>query len=157
MFELDLPWWELVLRAGLIYIALLVMMRFTGKRTVGQFTPFDLLVVMLLSEAVSNGLSAGEDSVAGALISAGTLIVLNVSIAIATSRSEKFAKLVDGEPVLLGRDGKVFKDAMKRQHVAKGDFEQALREADCPLDKMKYVFLEANGQITVLREESSST
>lgn len=157
MFELDLPWWELVLRAGLIYIALLVMMRFTGKRTVGQFTPFDLLVVMLLSEAVSNGLSAGEDSVAGALISAGTLIVLNVSIAIATSRSEKFAKLVDGEPVLLGRDGKVFKDAMKRQHVAKGDIEQALREADCPLDKMKYVFLEANGQITVLREESSST
>jgi len=157
MFELDLPWWELVLRAGLIYIALLVMMRFTGKRTVGQFTPFDLLVVMLLSEAVSNGLSAGEDSVAGALISAGTLMVLNASIAIATSRSEKFAKLVDGEPVLLGRDGKVFKDAMKRQHVAKGDFEQALREADCPLDKMKYVFLEANGQITVLREESSST
>lgn len=157
MFELDLPWWELVLRAGLIYIALLVMMRFTGKRTVGQFTPFDLLVVMLLSEAVSNGLSAGEDSIAGALISAGTLIVLNVSIAIATSRSEKFAKLVDGEPVLLGRDGKVFKDAMKRQHVAKGDIEQALREADCPLDKMKYVFLEANGQITVLREESSST
>jgi len=157
MFELDLPWWELVLRAGLIYIALLVMMRFTGKRTVGQFTPFDLLVVMLLSEAVSNGLSAGEDSVAGAQISAGTLIVLNVSIAIATSRSEKFAKLVDGEPVLLGRDGKVFKDAMKRQHVAKGDIEQALREADCPLDKMKYVFLEANGQITVLREESSST
>ena len=157
MFELDLPWWELVLRAGLIYIALLVMMRFTGKRTVGQFTPFDLLVVMLLSEAVSNGLSAGEDSVAGALISAGTLIVLNVSIAIATSRSEKFAKLVDGEPVLLGRDGKVFKDAMNRQHVAKGDIEQALREADCPLDKMKYVFLEANGQITVLREESSST
>ena len=96
MFELDLPWWELVLRAGLIYIALLVMMRFTGKRTVGQFTPFDLLVVMLLSEAVSNGLSAGEDSVAGALISAGTLMVLNATIAIATSRSEKFAKLVDG-------------------------------------------------------------
>lgn len=153
MFELDLPWWELVLRAALVYLALLVMMRFSGKRTVGQFTPFDLLVVMLLSEAVSNSLSAGEDSVPGALISAATLMVLNVIIAMATARSEKIAKFVDGEAVLLGRDGQVFKDAMRREHVAKGDVDQALREANCTLDKMKCLFLEANGQITVMRNE----
>lgn len=153
MFDLDVPWWELVLRASLIYLALLVMMRLSGKRTVGQFTPFDLLVVMLLSEAVSNGLAPGEDSVPGALISGGTLMVLNVVIAMATSRSEKIARLVDGEPVLLGRDGVVFRDAMRREHVARGDVDQALREANCPLDKMKCIFLEANGQITVLRDE----
>ena len=153
MFDLDVPWWELVLRASLIYLALLVMMRLSGKRTVGQFTPFDLLVVMLLSEAVSNGLAPGEDSVPGALISGGTLMALNVLIAMATSRSEKVARLVDGEPVLLGRDGDVFRDAMRREHVARGDVDQALREANCPLAKMKCIFLEANGQITVLRDE----
>jgi uncharacterized membrane protein YcaP (DUF421 family) len=153
MFELDLPWWELVVRAGFVYLALLVMVRLSGKRTVGQFTPFDLLVVMLLSEAVSNSLSAGEDSVLGALISAATLIALNVSIAVFSSRSEKFAKVVDGEPVLLGRDGAIFNDAMRREHVAKGDVDQALREANCPLEQMKCVFLEADGQITVLRDE----
>ena len=84
MFDMELPWWEFVLRASIVYVALLVMMRFSGKRTVGQFTPFDLLVVMLLSEAVSSSLSGGDDSIPGALILALTLIVLNVAIAVAT-------------------------------------------------------------------------
>jgi uncharacterized membrane protein YcaP (DUF421 family) len=108
---------------------------------------------MLLSEAVSSSLSGGDDSIPGALILALTLIVLNVAIAIATSRSEKIAAIIDGEAVLLGRDGMVFHDAMRRNHVAKGDIDQALREANCPQDKMKCVFLEANGQITVLHDE----
>jgi len=53
MFDVDLPWWEFVLRGAIVYCALLVLVRVSGKRTVGQFTPFDLLVVMLLSESVS--------------------------------------------------------------------------------------------------------
>lgn len=149
MFEMDLPWWEFVARAVIVYVALLVMMRFSGKRTVGQFTPFDLLVVMLLSESVSASLSGGDDSIPGALILAATLIVLNVAIAVATSRSRKIAALVDGVPVLLGRDGKLFEDAARRSHVAISDIEQSLRQANCPVDKMKYVFLEPDGQITV--------
>jgi len=153
MFDMSLPWWEFIARAVIVYVALLVMVRLTGKRTVGQFTPFDLLVVMLLSEAVSSSLSGGDESIPGALILASTLIVLNVGIAIATSRSKKIASLVDGEPVLLGRDGKLFKEAIRREHVAEGDVDQALRAANCSLDKMKCVFLEADGQITVLHDD----
>lgn len=63
MFDLEVPVWELVARAVIVYLALLLMVRMTGKRTVGQFTPSDLLVVMFLSEAVSNSLSGGDDSV----------------------------------------------------------------------------------------------
>ena len=59
MWDLSLPWWELTLRALAVYAALLLLMRLSGRRTVGQFTPFDLLVVMLLSESVSNALSGG--------------------------------------------------------------------------------------------------
>lgn len=151
MFELDVPWWELVLRGALIYLALLAMVRLTGKRTIGQFTPFDLLVVMLLSESVSPALSGGDDSVPGGLILAATLIALNIAIACASARSRKVADLVDGSPVLLGRDGRIFSGVVKRCRVAEGDVEQALREADCPLEKMKYAFLEADGKITVLQ------
>ncbi|MBB3119190.1 DUF421 domain-containing protein [Pseudoduganella violacea] len=151
MFELDVPWWELVLRGALIYLALLAMVRVTGKRTIGQFTPFDLLVVMLLSESVSPALSGGDDSVPGGLILAATLIALNMVIAFASSRSRKVAELVDGSAVLLGRDGRIFSSVVKRCRVAEGDVEQALREADCPLEKMKYTFLEADGKITVLQ------
>jgi uncharacterized membrane protein YcaP (DUF421 family) len=151
MFDIDLPWWELVVRGAIIYVFLLVMVRITGKRTVGQFTPFDLLVVMLLSEAVSPALTGGEEGVPGGIIVATTLIVLNVLIAFATSRSRKIADMVDGRPVLLGRDGKIFDDVVKRNRVAEGDVEQALREADCPLHKMKCAFLEPDGKITILQ------
>lgn len=151
MFDIDLPWWELVVRGAIIYVFLLVMVRITGKRTVGQFTPFDLLVVMLLSEAVSPALTGGEEGVPGGIIVATTLIVLNMLIAFATSRSRKIADMVDGIPVLLGRDGKIFDDVLKRNRVAEGDVEQALREADCPRHKMKCAFLEPDGKITILQ------
>jgi uncharacterized membrane protein YcaP (DUF421 family) len=149
MFDMDLPWWEFVARGAAVYSFLLVMVRITGKRTIGQFTPFDLLIVMLLSEAVSNSLTGGDESLSGGLIIASTLIALNVIIAVATSRSRRIADLVDGRPVLLGRDGKIYDDVVKKCRVAEGDVEQALREADCPLHKMRCAFLEPDGKITI--------
>ncbi|WP_028100943.1 DUF421 domain-containing protein [Pseudoduganella violaceinigra] len=151
MFELNLPWWEYILRGAAVYCALLLMMRLSGKRTIGQFTPFDLLVVMLLSESVSPGLTGGDNSVAGGMIVVVTLVALNIAIAFITARSKKAADLLEGTAVLLGRDGKVFKDALLSNHVAESDLEQALREADCPIEKMKYAFLEADGKITILQ------
>ena len=151
MFDLELPWWEYAVRGVAIYVALLLMMRLSGKRTIGQFTPFDLLVIMLLSEAVSPGLTGGDDSLAGGLIVVVTLVVLNLAIAFVTARSAKAAELVEGTAVLIGRDGKMYKEVLKRNHVAEGDVAQSLREADCPPEKMKYAFLEADGKITILQ------
>lgn len=153
MFDMDVPWWELVARAVMVYGALLVMIRLSGKRTVGQFTPFDLLVVMLLSESVSSSLAGGDDSIPGGLILAGTLITLNVSLAMLGARSRRVAKLLDGEPVLLGRDGEIYEQAVRRAHVPLGEVEQALREENTELKKMKYIFLETDGKITVIHDD----
>jgi uncharacterized membrane protein YcaP (DUF421 family) len=155
MFDLHAPWWELPLRAAIVYVALLAMVRLSGKRTVGQFTPFDLLVVMLLSESVSSGLSGGEESVTGGLLAAATLVVLNVVISYATSRSVKLQALVEGRAVLVGRNGEIFHDVLKRHRVPLSDVEQALREADCAQADMKYACLEADGKISVLKETAS--
>jgi len=155
MFELQSEWWELPLRAVIIYCALLVMVRVSGRRTVGQFTPFDLLVVMLLSESVSSGLNGGEESVTGGLLAAATLVALNVLIAFATSRSAGLQTLMEGRPVLVGRDGKIFTDVLKKHRVPVSDVEQALREADCEQDEMKFACLEADGQISILKDASS--
>lgn len=65
MFEMTSHWWEPIARAAIVYGVLLLLVRISGRRTVGQFTPFDLLVVMLLSESVSSALSGGESSVTG--------------------------------------------------------------------------------------------
>jgi uncharacterized membrane protein YcaP (DUF421 family) len=151
MFDMDLPWWEFIVRGAVVYIVLLVMVRLSGRRTVGQFTPFDLLVVMLLSEAVSNSLSGGDDSLVGGLIIAATLIVLNMVVALASSRSRKISDLVDGTAVLLGRDGMFFDKVVKEVRLGPSDLEEALREADCSLEEMQCAFLEADGAITIMK------
>lgn len=152
MWEMDLPWWEYLARAAMIYGALLIMVRVAGKRTVGQFTPFDLLVVMLLSEAVSNSLSGGDESIPGGLLVAGTLIALNIGIAQLTAHSSKAADIIEGSAVLLGRNGSIFTDTAKKHRVADGEIEQALREHDCKLKEMQCIFLESDGKITILKK-----
>jgi uncharacterized membrane protein YcaP (DUF421 family) len=152
MFDMDLPWWEFIVRGTVVYVVLLVMVRVSGRRTVGQFTPFDLLVVMLLSEAVSNSLSGGDDSLVGGLLIAATLIALNMLVALLSSRSRKMSSVLDGTAVLLGRDGKFFDSVIKNCRLAEADIEQALREADCSREQMQCAFLEADGSITIQKK-----
>lgn len=153
MFDMAMPWWEFIARAVIVYVALMLMVRLSGKRTVGQFTPFDLLVVMLLSEGVSNSLSGEDNSVVGGLIVAGTLVLLNVIVAVTSARSKKVEAVVEGTPVLVARDGRIFHDVLKREHVGVGDMDKALREADCDLDNVKCAFLETDGSISVLKRQ----
>jgi uncharacterized membrane protein YcaP (DUF421 family) len=134
-----------------VYLLLLVMVRMSGRRTVGQFTPFDLLVVMLLSEAVSNSLSGGDDSLIGGLIAAATLVAINSLIALITSRNATIEKLVDGNAVLIGRDGVFFDKVVRNCRLSESDLDESLREHDCPRSEMKCAFLEADGEITILR------
>jgi uncharacterized membrane protein YcaP (DUF421 family) len=152
MFELSVPWWELVVRAVLVFSVLLLMVRVSGRRTIGQFTPFDLLVVMLLSEAVSNSLTGGEDSLIGGLIVAATLVALNMGAAYLSSHSKTMADVLDGSPVLLGRNGKTFDDVLKKLRLSDTEVNEALHEADCKLEEMEYMFLEADGNITVQKK-----
>jgi uncharacterized membrane protein YcaP (DUF421 family) len=151
MFDMDLPWWEFIVRGAMIYLALLIMVRLSGRRTISQLTPFDLLVVMLLSEAVSNGLSGGDSSVSGGLIIAGTLIVLNGSIGLLSARSRKVEAFVEGDVVLIGRDGHFFEKVMQNNRIGQIDIEQALRAADCARHQMGCAFLEADGSITITK------
>lgn len=152
MFDLQVPVWELLTRAVLIYFALFLMVRLSGKRTVGQFTPFDLLVVMLLSEAVSNGLSGGEDSVSGAWISAAALILMNGLLGFISSRSKRMERWLEGSPVLIGRNGSWFTQVMRRHRIGLADVKKALREADCSLADMKLAILESDGSISIIQK-----
>ena len=154
MFELSHPWWEFVVRGLCVYAALMVLVRISGKRTIGQFTPFDLLVVMLLSEAVSDSLSGGDDSVTGGLIVAVTLIAINLVVAFVSTRSERLESMIEGSAVLLGRDGKVFEQVIKKHRVGRGEVDRALRENDCELANMGCLYLEADGQISVQKRQA---
>ena len=151
------PIGELLLRATVVYFALLVLVRISGKRTVGQFTPFDLVVVMLISEATQTALVDGERSVTGALIVVATLIALNWLLGFASARSRRIDRLVEGSPVLVARDGRIFEQALARQNVSLGDFREAMRSHGVPRDEeIRFAFLETNGEITVVSREQAA-
>jgi len=153
MFDMDLPWWEFIVRGAVVYLVLLVMVRISGRRTVGQFTPFDLLVVMLLSEAVSNSLSGGDDSLSGGLIIAATLIALNTLVAVVSAYSRRMSVILDGTAVLIGRDGVFFDKVVRHCRITAEDLDQALRAAGCTRAEMQCAFLEADGEITIQKKK----
>jgi uncharacterized membrane protein YcaP (DUF421 family) len=152
LFEMSMPWWEFVLRAIAVYLAVLVLVRLTGKRTVGQFTPFDLLLVVLLGTAVQNSLIGDDVSLLGGLILAATLLALNWGVGFDTARSPRADRWIEGEPVVLARNGEVFQQVLRRQNVSRADFESAKRKADCGDDaRIAIAVLETSGAITVIK------
>ena len=153
MLDMELPWWEFMLRTVIVYVCLMAMVRLSGKRTVGQFTPFDLVVVMLLAEAVTESLTGGDQSLTGGLIAAATLIALNLLTAWASARSPRLDTALEGSPTLIGRDGQIYKEVLRRERVPEADVEQALREADCDLENMRCAFLESDGKISILKRQ----
>lgn len=157
LFGLSMPWWEFVLRATAVYVVVLVMVRLSGKRTVGQFTPFDLLVVVLLGTAVQNSLIGEDTSLLGGLILAATLLTLNWCVGRLSVSSEKFDKLVVGKPVILVRHGELFRDELKKNSISDDEFEIARRSAGhAYLGKIELAVLETSGEITFVASKSDS-
>lgn len=151
LFELSAPWWTFVLRATAIYALVMVLIRMSGKRAVGQFTPFDLVMLILIGNAVQNGINGGDDSLTGAAIMATTLIVLNYGVAFVTSRSRRAERIIEGEPVVLARDGKLFEGVLRRELVSRDDFRESLRMNGIDdVAKVELALLETNGSISVV-------
>ena len=151
LFQLSAPWWVFVLRATAIYALVMVLVRVSGKRAVGQFTPFDLVLLILIGNAVQNGINGGDNSLTGAAIMATTLIALNYAVAFVTSRSRRAERLVEGEPVVLARDGKVFDHVLRRELVSQSDFREALRMNSIEdVAEVELALLETIGHISVV-------
>src|SRR5258705_8370480 len=131
MWRIAVPWWELVLRAGIVYAFLLVLLRITGKRQVGQLSPFDLVLLLVLSNAVQNSMNAGDNSLVGGLVSAATLVGLNYAVGYATYRSKKMEALIEGRPEIIIHNGQVFEKAIKRAKLTHHELTAALRRAGC--------------------------
>ncbi len=151
MWSMAMPWWEFILRACVVYVGLLVFIRLSGKRSIGQFTPFDMVLLVLLGNAVQNALLGSDDSVGGGLLLAATLIGLNWCVGAATARSPRLESLIEGEPVLLARDGTVFHQVLRRQMISHADFDKAMREYGIErIDDLQLAFLETDGKITIV-------
>jgi uncharacterized membrane protein YcaP (DUF421 family) len=150
MWNLSLPWWEFIARAVVVYIFLLVILRVTGKRQVGQLAPFDLVLLLVLSNALQNSMNGGDNTVTGGLISAVTLISLNWLLGYATFRSKKIGRFVEGRPQVIVHNGHVYHDVMQSERLTQDELDAALRLAGCAsIHDVHFAILENNGQISV--------
>ena len=153
LFGLAHPWWEMVLRGAAVYVAVLVLVRLVGKRTVGQFTPFDLVLVVVLGESVGHSLVGEDHSLAGGLILAATLLSLNWGLGFLTARWPAFDRVVEGRPVLLARSGELYRDVLRKQSLSEKEFNMAMREQGVSdVAEVELAMLETSGNITIVKK-----
>lgn len=151
MMNIAVPIWELVLRSAVVYVFLLALLRLTGKRQIGQLAPFDLVLLLVLSNAVQNSMNGGDNSLVGGLISAVTLVGLNAAIGYATYRSKRLEAVIEGRPQVLIHNGKLYEDVMARAKLTHHEVESALRQSGCGcVEEVHMAVLENNGLINVV-------
>jgi uncharacterized membrane protein YcaP (DUF421 family) len=142
---------QLVVRAIVVYGLVLLLLRFTGKRQIGQLAPFDLVLLLMLSNAVQNALNGGDNSVVGGLLSATVLVALNSIVSVVTSRSKRAEAFIEGHPLVLIHNGKLYDQMMRGARVTHHELNAALREAGCGcVEDVQYAVLENNGAISVV-------
>lgn len=157
MFQMSVPWWEFVVRGFVVYAVLLVFLRLTGRRQIGQYDPFDLILLLILSNAVQNSMNAGDNSLVGGLVSALTLIGCHVLIAQLSWRYPRLARLLDGKPQVLIEQGQLHHEVMRTERLTVDDVHAALRAAGClHTHEVQRATIENNGQITVVLRNRDS-
>ncbi|MGC1452582.1 MAG: YetF domain-containing protein [Candidatus Sulfotelmatobacter sp.] len=143
---------QIVVRTSVIYLLVLVGVRLSGKREVGQMTPFDLTLLLLLSNSVQNAMTGPDTSLLGGAVAAATLLVLNYGVAAVSGSSRHFRRLVEGEPTLLVHDGKIIEAHMARERVSMDELHRALREHGINgCDQVALAVLEVDGSISCLK------
>jgi uncharacterized membrane protein YcaP (DUF421 family) len=143
---------EIAARTAVVYGVVLIGVRLSGKREVGQMTPFDLTLLLLISNAVQNAMTGPDNSLLGGVIAAGTLLVLNYVVAELSGANRRFRKFVQGQPSLLVHDGQVISSHMAKEHVSMDELQRAMREHGIShYHDVALAVLEVDGSISFLK------
>src|SRR6201997_5578282 len=143
---------QIVLRTSVIYLLVLIGVRLSGKREVGQMTPFDLTLLLLLSNSVQNAMTGPDTSLAGGAVAAGTLLVFNYLVADVSGGSRRVRRWGQGEPSVLVHDGKIIESHMQKERVSMDELHRALREHGInSIDQVALSVLEVDGSISCLK------
>ncbi|WP_312836620.1 YetF domain-containing protein [Pantoea sp.] len=146
---------ETVLRAASMYLLLMVVIKIAGRRTLLEMTSFDLILLLIISEATQQALLGDDFSVTGASLTIITLIVLDILFGNLKSRFPRVEQLIDGGSLILVEDGKLLKGRAKKAGVDEGDIMLSARSTQGleRLDQIKFAILEKNGKISIIPRE----
>jgi len=156
MFQMQLPFLEKLLRPAIVYLALVVLLRIFGKRELAQLNPFDLVVLLSLSNTVQNAIIGNDNSLSGGIIGAVALLAVNWLVVRALFRSPKLTRMFEGRATVLIRDGKVDQKALKRESLSQQELLDVIhRQGFDKAQKVQRCELEPNGTFYVEAFEPS--
>jgi uncharacterized membrane protein YcaP (DUF421 family) len=143
---------ESVIRAAAVYLFLLLIFRLAGQRTLAQITTFDLVLLLIISEAIQQGLIGNDNSMINAALVVLTLAGLNVSLSLLKQRSKTIEKVLEDVPLVLVEEGRILKERMDKVRVDEDDILEAARESHglVRLDQIRYAVLERSGEISIV-------
>ena len=156
MFQLPLPFLEKLLRPVIVYLVLIILLRLFGKRELAQLNPFDLVVLLSLSNTVQNAIIGEDNSVTGGVIGAFGLLAINWLVVRTLYNSPRLTRLVEGRSIVLVSNGKVDQKALKRESLTHEELMEVIhRQGFERLSQVKKCELEPNGMFYVEAVEPS--
>jgi uncharacterized membrane protein YcaP (DUF421 family) len=149
---------ESVLRALAIYGVLLLLFRITGKRSLGQITTFDFILLLIISEAIQNGMVGSSYSITNALVLVATLVGVDIALSLLKRRSPRLEKYLDGTPLVIVDHGRALRDRMYKARVDETEVLSAARHEGLErMEQIKYAVLERNGEISIIPRDDPSS
>jgi uncharacterized membrane protein YcaP (DUF421 family) len=157
MFQLPLPIAEKLLRPVIVYLVLVVLLRIFGKRELAQLNPFDLVVLLSLSNTVQNAIIGDDNSVSGGVIGAFSLLAINWLVVRVLFRSPRLTRLLEGRAAILVRDGQIDRKALERELLTREELVDAIhRQGFEHLHEVRRCELEPNGTFYIEAVEPSA-
>jgi uncharacterized membrane protein YcaP (DUF421 family) len=146
------PWWVYALRGAGVYLGLLILLRLLGKRSFGEMTTFDIVVLMLVGGTLRTAIIGDDKKPMAAIIGVLAIFLIDKAIAWIAARWPLFDRVIEGEASLLARDGRPIEGALRKHDMSEEAFRRALREKGLrDVGDVAEVRLEANGKISVLK------
>jgi uncharacterized membrane protein YcaP (DUF421 family) len=147
-----------VARATIIYLAMLILFRVAGKRTLSDVTTFDFVLLLIISESIQTGLTEDSPALVNSLLLVITLVSLNILFSVIKQRWPRVERIVEGLPVLIFSRGKPHHDVMRKERVGEEDIMHAARASHGlrSLDEVEFAILEASGGISVIPRKGNT-
>ncbi|MFV9657600.1 DUF421 domain-containing protein [Pseudomonas sp. NY15366] len=146
---------DAVLRAGAIYLVLLILFKLSGRRSLAQLTTFDFVLLLIIGEATQQALLGEDFSVTNMVLVVATLIVLDVGASLLKRRNDRLARLLDGSPTIIVEDGVLMQWRMDKARLTLDDVMESARESGLErLEQIRYAIVERNGKISIIQRSA---
>jgi uncharacterized membrane protein YcaP (DUF421 family) len=144
---------DIALRALFLYVFVVFVMRVLGRRELSSLTAVDLVLLIVLGDAIQQGLTQDDYSVTGAVIAVSTIAMVQVASSYLSFRSARARKVIEGQPIVLIENGKVLESNLKRERLAEDELAEEMRMQQIgSFDEVRWAILETNGQVSFVKK-----